>query len=538
MKLTAVVLATFSSVVNAGDFLEVRDDPDQLAQSEVQNLLLQLYDAENNPRVNDVLRHVRPMYTALPKNKHGRLDASTVRYAVHRYFVQRYGWYVAGLDPQGGSRNSTVSDTILKERAPAFIGSLFGDMLGDKGFGDKELAVFATTVADLIHREASMRLQDIHSSFKFGRGMSEFQSRKAIKVFLAELILGAKVRSEKALNIIDKNMWEVYSAWDDTLMWASDMCSDYDWREVRNPFVERELTFEHNARFLHTIQEHYDSYQNLECQALKSALVEMEHEGTGRVRLNKFYVGGLDGDWKFTESTDYLRNLGVLDETNPDIPTVVIPNYLTSQTNCVSSSKFYSVCCSDECEGLMLHVESRLEQPRASPAEIIATVSSLPSDTVAAPRNLSAVLVTRLDSIAAMHDGLVPLHGRLFAQWMHHTYPRECPFPHMAGAISPITPDEWITNMGSVEATMEDMLRHNRTFDEAEDIFAVDTMPWTMEEELVAQYETGKNEPLGVWGTLRTVMAVVVLVSILAPLLKAWKGASDSANLKSERVLV
>ena len=27
----------------------------------------------------------------------------------------------------------------------------------------------------------------------------------------------------------------------------------------------------------------------------------------------------------------------------------------------------------------------------------------------------------------------VPLHGRLFAQWMHYAFPRHCPFPHVSG---------------------------------------------------------------------------------------------------------
>merc|ERR1719210_43724 len=60
------------------------------------------------------------------------------------------------------------------------------------------------------------------------------------------------------------------------------------------------------------------------------------------------------------------------------------------------------------------------------------------SDTVHAPRNLSSALLARLDEIAEHHAGQVALHGRLFAQWMHHAYPRECPFPHIAGSTEAI----------------------------------------------------------------------------------------------------
>merc|ERR1719277_1976873 len=70
------------------------------------------------------------------------------------------------------------------------------------------------------------------------------------------------------------------------------------------------------------------------------------------------------------------------------------------------------------------------------------------SDSVDAPRNLSASLVSRLWEIADHHDGSVPLHGRLFAQGMHHAYPLECPYPHAGGTTQPLTPDEWMDQSG------------------------------------------------------------------------------------------
>merc|ERR1719211_825799 len=62
-------------------------------------------------------------------------------------------------------------------------------------------------------------------------------------------------------------------------------------------------------------------------------------------------------------------------------------------------------------------------------------VVSLPSSTVPAGRELHPILVARLEEIAKHHGGHVPLHGRLFAQWMHHAYPRECPYPHLSGTV-------------------------------------------------------------------------------------------------------
>merc|ERR1712107_745469 len=121
----------------------------------------------------------------------------------------------------------------------------------------------------------------------------------------------------------------------------------------------------------------------------------------------------------------------------------------------------YSVCCIDECEQMMGQLEREIAAPEATPSQIIGLVSGMSSSTVEAPRNLPMKLVNRLDDAAAQHAGTIQLHGRLFAQWMHHAFPRECPFPHVSGSITPVTPAEWLDSTGNKGfATREEMLHY------------------------------------------------------------------------------
>merc|ERR1719482_1945603 len=53
-------------------------------------------------------------------------------------------------------------------------------------------------------------------------------------------------------------------------------------------------------------------------------------------------------------------------------------------------------------------------------------------------------MMRRLETVADRNGGMVPLHSRLFAQWMHFAFPRECPFPNAAGTTNPLTASEWI----------------------------------------------------------------------------------------------
>merc|ERR1719433_1855906 len=205
---------------------------------------------------------------------------------------------------------------------------------------------------------------------------------------------------------------------------------------------------------------------------------------------------------------------------------VVIPNYIQSQSNCIAGSSFYSVCCFDECEGLLGQVEREVQGPSAPPRQIAAVVSNLQSDTMYAPRNLSRALLGRLDEIARLHGGGVPLHGRLFAQWMHHAYPRECRFPHVIGVTNRISPDEWMDEMDidSAEASEEEMSTLVKF--EEEDAMTpeakAEALPWTAAEELLAGHLTmAEASPASAsLRVLRSALAVLVLSSLALPMMR------------------
>merc|ERR1719476_1017834 len=170
-------------------------------------------------------------------------------------------------------------------------------------------------------------------------------------------------------------------------------------------------------------------------------------------------------------------------------------------------------------------------EPSAPPSEIIEKASLLESDTVAAPRNLSSALQARLNQIGAMHGGRVPLHGRLFAQWMHHTYPRECLFPPVSGSTSPPSLDEWL---GSMEATQEEM----EWMSSKQDIFdnEATSLPWIEIEELVAPVK--HSSVSASWMSLRSAAAVGAMVSLILPFAHVKRVGGKEADLGTQRFLV
>jgi len=268
--------------------------------------------------------------------------------------------------------------------------------------------------------------------------------------------------------------------------------------------------------------------------------VDMEHDGSGRVTLKKFYSGMEDRDWPFIESAEYLSNLGSLDETDPKRPSVIIPNFLSSPSNCVAPSSFYSVCCIDECEGLFAHVELLIGAPSATASRLAEVISGLESDTVEAPRNLSSVQLARLDEIATLHGGRVPLHGRLFAQWMHHAYPRECRFPHVAGTTNPLNQHDFTKQFGiDAQASDEEIYLHTNTTltpMEAKTLM----LPWTTSEELIAPHKDWHGVPEvepNASSSIRVLVLLAAIASVAFPMVRASKKLSPAGD-KQERYLV
>merc|ERR1719469_946440 len=296
--------------------------------------------------------------------------------------------------------------------------------------GLREVAIFAGVLADLILKEvaSSFHTTWIAHGLPLHARVNAIRAEEVVKLhmmfFIMEEEMTGKVRS---IAQVEAHVRNIFPDWDDSYMWVQDFRATKKWMKDRtNPFRREIHSFDTEVAFAQDATFHFSSFQRSGCAALKNDLSEMEHQGSGRVLLSRFYKGALKGDWTFGESQDYLRHLGVLDESDLAAPSVVIPNYINSKTNCLVSTGFYSLCCADECEGLMQHLEARVGAPNADPAEIADIVSHLPSDTVDAPRNLSASLLQRLDEVANVNGGTVPLHGRLFTQWMHHAYPREC----------------------------------------------------------------------------------------------------------------
>merc|ERR1719450_138403 len=536
-----VCLASNSGIVGANKFLgkvpvhlENNLEFEHALLTELEGSLGNEHRTFTEKRLGAIKKAVQPIFAALPKNEHGKLGSAATSYALYRVFLARHAWFVVGLEPfkAMASWNASSPTAILDQRVPEFITGLFSTRLGMHGFGIHELSVLAATLEHFVHKESLRRLSAAYRSLERSEEdvLAEEEVESVMDTYMALYILNPLVRnistvSAKRVQALRANATKLYPGFPETQQFLRDVQQSVG--PKRDYFYYSDV-----AGLVEEVGDRYGRWQDYECRALKDSLVEMEDPGTGgagRVRLADFYDAAMNkGKWQFSENVDYLRQMGALDESNPDNLRVIIANYVNGPSNCAASSSYYSVCCLNECDELLGHIETKVAAPDASPEQILSLVAALPSSTVPGNRTLSSWLTHRLQEVATHHGGMIPLHGRLFGQWLHYAFPRECPFPHVLGATRPQTAEAWVretrrdfsANKTEMQQYISKPAPHQRRAAETgelEEVLSMESAMWTMEEELVVHREVAPAQQGGLGAWLRgAVFAAAVLSGLMA----------------------
>jgi len=539
-----IALASFHTVTGRGFLVDNSGEDVEALRKDLQTAMEEVLGCGGQrvkpERLADIERVITPMWKTMPSaSGNGRLDWRSLRYVAHRYFMQTSSLLIKGLEPSRllGDSDSGAAE-ILSKSVPEHVDIMLGGHHIEKGYSLDEAISFLAALEQLIFDSETHLLEKVYQQQKLatqstvGRG----QVKNLLEAYLVHWMMGT---DEEGIRILLGNrtiLEENFPHWHDLKGFVDGRVRTLEYERGRAPetgfgqsLLNGRFNFDDTHEVVGGITRSFQHYWESECSSMKHQLVEMDNTGTGRVSLKDFYGTGMDQDWRFGESEDYLRQLGVLDESSPwRGKQVIIPNYLQAASNCIVSTSHYLVCCMNECEGLLGEIENQIGQPMASPEqilEIVGTLSSSSSENDEPPK-LDAGLAEQLRSVAAPHGGQVPLHGRLFAQWLHYTFPRECPFPHKAGSFAAhtLTPTEF---GHEYFATKEEMTKHaeeeGSTGEDNEDYMG----QWSTEEELFADYSGHLKAP---WergsGMSYFILLVIVGIAVLALKTSQGKGST------------
>lgn len=472
-----------------------------------------LFRLRTEEQLPETRMNLAPILAALPRNTAGNFDRSAVRYALHHFFLRGYAWRLQGLDPVASLWNSSsLAEAEVLRQLPAGVRKTIEEQLNGAGLDTEGIAALAVTLWRLIHGEGTVRLRKVYQLLQTPTAMPipERRARQLVDVYMAAYITGkdvTKMTAQMMLRLTGR-MYKVTAKWPEVQAFTGRLLKAESARSTTHGL----FTFVDVARTVEAIEERFGHWQMAECNEFKEALMPMEDRGTGRVRISDFYQAGLGGKWQFSESVGYLRELGALDEASPGNLRVIMVNYITGASNCFGTTKYHEVCCISECEGLLAHLERQFASPSVAPEELARFVAMMPSATVPAHRKLSNLELHRLQVIAAEHGGRVPLAGRLFAQWMHHVYPRECPYPHPANTTKPMNPTAWLASGANITSKTEMQQlagqQHRREG-------PMQMAPWVAKEELPAPYLDADIRPPQFWVPVQLSLALGCFLVVL-----------------------
>eukprot|EP00403_Amphidinium_massartii_P015424 CAMPEP_0178411492 /NCGR_PEP_ID=MMETSP0689_2-20121128/21521_1 /TAXON_ID=160604 /ORGANISM="Amphidinium massartii, Strain CS-259" /LENGTH=554 /DNA_ID=CAMNT_0020032697 /DNA_START=58 /DNA_END=1722 /DNA_ORIENTATION=- len=401
-------------------------------------------------KIEEIMFHT---FQAMPKTEGGRVSERVVRYMAHNYFAREHGWLLKGLEPvkTAGADNGEIHEvSVLQEKAPALVQALFEARGRDHGFSFDDVVAMIATLEQLILEESNelLRAAYLFNSFSATEPSSEEEVHQILRSFLL-LFRNNEVYNTSLVeeHLSQKALYDRRGGplWRATVQYEKETVESYALNHELNHASNAPYTFEMLSEMVLEMTQQYGRWQHQDCMDMKQHMMKLHSLGaSGRIPLRVFEKQPRTGKYSFVETAEELREHGALDESKRHEPQVLIANYLGHPSNCITDGSFFSVCCLSECEMLMNSIEGKVKAASASPQRLLNIVGNLSSTTVHAPRELSRALKSKMQGISDTNGGSVPLHGRLFAQWMHYAYPAECPYPRSHADATVLTASQWM----------------------------------------------------------------------------------------------
>jgi len=389
-------------------------------------------------------------YRALPRNPHGLLSRSAVAYLVQKYTMQTHHYSIRGLgsDPMlaEGNASNDMGD-ILQASAPEVLGALLESRQGGHGLTLRDAAALTVMLHQLVTDHAVRVMDKAFESLALLGMLPEDE----------EVSIDTLVKLVWAWQWLQRHDWKtqwdlfighMHEPIDQMYMYGTygklavnlARIKFYQERDHRNPFKSETLSVASVVQLAQQATERMGEWQDNGCKIMKKKLIGLDPEGDGRVPHAVLYSQIMETDetgdqifrdTEFADDKDYLRSIGALDESIPKHPQVLISNYILGPANCEVSTALHTFCCLNECDAVLSQIERAVKGSSAKPDILAPLLRNLTTPSMDEPQPFSEVLWEKLSAIAAHNHGSVPLHGRLFAQWLHFAFPYECPYPHI-----------------------------------------------------------------------------------------------------------
>lgn len=414
--------------------------------------------AKADSSINSIEKMLKPIFAVMPKNEEGLLSNGTARYALHRLFTEQKSWDIKGLQPAGGSWIKSMSVTsdvreVSKYMVPSYLQDLILRKTGTNGMDLRSLAVMAATLEHLIHAELLSILYSVYATLNLPTAgkRSDRETDDILDMFMMVYAFGLnlEISTYRDMAKAKHHLENQHAGWPHVRAFVQGQKRKFS---TQRALRGSELGFPEILQVVEEIGQQYPRWHHRDCTRAEDHLSALRGFKDGRVAISEVAAVHTAGYRSlFTESQDELHKLGVLAEPGPQL---IASNYINSQIFCLSTASYYTACCPNKCDGPLGAFERGAAASSGEPGLIMKLADSLNTS----PAGNASDRQRELEEIAANSSGVVPLHGRPFAEWMHRAFPMQCPAPNDMPTTNPKTPDEWMGEPSENIKDTEDMM--------------------------------------------------------------------------------
>eukprot|EP00933_Yihiella_yeosuensis_P055719 TRINITY_DN5460_c0_g1_i1.p1 TRINITY_DN5460_c0_g1~~TRINITY_DN5460_c0_g1_i1.p1 ORF type:complete len:628 (+),score=132.70 TRINITY_DN5460_c0_g1_i1:144-2027(+) len=394
--------------------------------SEISSALRGSHEELTEERLKKTEDEIWPLYSTLPHvgGTSGGLGLPSARYLLHQVFLRKYQWYVRGLNPAGDTHKDASISEALRGHVAGQLLELLGRETGKGGLSLRVLAVFVSMLEHLLHGDERERLKvawKVHG-LKLDDSASQDELISVLEVFVTHYLeQSIESRNGYATASLEQarqqvtTMKKLYDGFDDI--------SSFIYEAVTKRGPSSNLTVAITAA--EEVLQRYNKVSTALCSSLRSQLTNLPGGKSGKVPLSQLRIIGAQD--LLRETDEYLREVGALDERNPQNVSVLIPNYMNGPSNCDGSTSFYDLCCPNLCEARLAKFEGVVaSNPDVDTVRVVADLLAAMTDVDTSEDDLERL---RSMSEAAAAQGNAFLHGYAFNKFLHERFPSECPRP-------------------------------------------------------------------------------------------------------------
>eukprot|EP00439_Symbiodinium_sp_Y106_P075917 s723_g15.t1 len=317
------------------------------------------HDPKNTPRLRHFRVDLEPIFRTLAKTPNGGLSHQAAKYALFRFFLHERSWLVKGLEPEGIWQTQPEQlRKVWESWVPSYLQQRFEEAKQSEGASLDDLVEMIAVIEDLVQQESRKQMAKVFESLDLPLNgpLSRADADMAIDMYLLvvltaqNLTLAEPAKNRKRVGRLHRTVEH-----GEALRWLRHL-EDRILVEQGNVY-----DFSSISKVAEAFGLEFPSFNDKECSELKARLVSMEggSRKPGRIPLTDFYGSIAYRHWNFSESPDYLRDLGVLDESDPHRPHVILANYITSYNNCMRTDGLYAICCRSICGDMMSAIEEQ-----------------------------------------------------------------------------------------------------------------------------------------------------------------------------------